>query len=85
MILKPENVLVLKKGSNTINTLKITDFGVSKQGLSELQYCTNRSAVDQMQPYACTIIGTTEFMAPEVFEQNYGYPADSTIFVHFNQ
>jgi serine/threonine protein kinase len=83
MILKPENVLVSLKYLNTIDTLKITDFGVSKQGLSEPQCVVLISTVDQMQPNACTFTGTPQFMAPEVFNQNYSYPADSTIFYAF--
>lgn len=59
--LKPENILIDKDGH-----VKLTDFGLSKDGLDE----------DQSERTS-SFIGTTEYLAPEMIkEKDYTYSID---------
>ena len=58
--LKPENILIDYEGH-----VKLTDFGLSKEGLDETNGQTE------------SFVGTTEYLAPEIIkEKAYGYSVD---------
>jgi serine/threonine protein kinase len=58
--LKPENILIDNEGH-----VKLTDFGLSKEGLDESDGRTE------------SFVGTTEYLAPEIIkEKSYGYSVD---------
>lgn len=58
--LKPENILIDNEGH-----VKLTDFGLSKEGLEESDGKTE------------SFVGTTEYLAPEIIkDKSYGYSVD---------
>lgn len=58
--IKPENILIME--NNDENSIKIIDFGLSKQGLKR----------DKLH----SIVGTPYYLAPEVLEGEYGIECD---------
>lgn len=58
--LKPENFIFSHKGPGS--NLKAIDFGIS-------QFCQEGESLKEL-------VGTVSYMAPEVIERKYGFPAD---------
>jgi serine/threonine protein kinase len=67
--LKPQNLLLLQKGPLGKATIKVVDFGVSRQ---------YDPGVDDARGQAYTkVIGTRSYMAPEIFQsRGYGQQVD---------